>query len=112
MQAQFVEPDEISFSAAISACEKCEEWERALWILAEMHEQAVEANIVSFNAAISACERCSHVNRGLTLMFELQQRGIQQSLSSLTWALARLSVSNRHMIHAALGEAVSQLKAS
>ena len=49
-----VEPDVISFSAAISACEKGGQWERALSLLEEMGRRGVEPDVVSFNAALDA----------------------------------------------------------
>ena len=44
----------ISFSAAISACEKGEQWEQALALLHKMHETSRASNVISLSAAISA----------------------------------------------------------
>eukprot|EP00966_Prymnesium_polylepis_P093678 2167735-Prymnesium_polylepis.1 len=52
-----VEPNEFSFSASISACEKGGQWERALSLLDDMQRRGVRPNMFSFNAAISACEK-------------------------------------------------------
>ena len=48
--------NEVSYNAAISACEKGQQWQRALGLLAAMPAAGVVANVVSYNAAISACE--------------------------------------------------------
>ena len=50
-------PDEISYSAAISACEKGKQWEEALRLLQQMTCRALTPNEISYNAAISACEK-------------------------------------------------------
>ena len=50
-------PDVVSFSAAISACEKGKQWEAALGLLQEMVHQLLTPGVVSFNSAISACEK-------------------------------------------------------
>ena len=47
----------ISFSAAISACEKGGQWERALSLLGKMRKAGITSNVISFSAAISACEK-------------------------------------------------------
>lgn len=51
-----VEPDLISYSAAISACGKAKQWMLALCLLRESQNLALEVNIVTYNAAITACD--------------------------------------------------------
>ena len=46
--------DVISFSAAISACEKVERWQRALSLLDDMRRAGVTLDVISFSAATSA----------------------------------------------------------
>merc|ERR1711971_1152587 len=52
-----VTADRISFSAAISACEKGGQWRRALLLLNDIGLACVTADSISFSAAISACEK-------------------------------------------------------
>ena len=66
----------IIFSAAISACEKGGQWERALSLLDEMRESGVTPNVFSFNAAISACEKGGQVERALSLLEEMRESGV------------------------------------
>lgn len=47
----------ISFNAAISACEKCSEWQMALDLLAALPAAHLEADGITYNAALSACDR-------------------------------------------------------
>ena len=54
MAARGVAPDVISYSAAISACEKGGQWERALALLEQMAVRGVAPNVISYNAAIEA----------------------------------------------------------
>ena len=56
MQQTAVVPDVISYNAAISACEKGQQWQQALSVLAEMQQTAVLPYVISYNAAISACD--------------------------------------------------------
>eukprot|EP00975_Prorocentrum_lima_P017231 3646741-Prorocentrum_lima.AAC.1 len=46
-----VEASEISYNAAISACERGVEWEKAIELLARMAHVTVEANEISYNAS-------------------------------------------------------------
>ena len=49
------EQDTITYSAAISACEKGEAWQHALALFGAMGPAAVEQDTITYNAAISAC---------------------------------------------------------
>ncbi len=44
-------------SWAISACEKGQQWQRALQLLEATQADGVELDVISYNAAISACEK-------------------------------------------------------
>ena len=48
-------PLSIFYSAAISACEKGRQWERALGSMKEMNKQSLQANVITYSATISAC---------------------------------------------------------
>ena len=48
-------PNVISFSAAIPACAKGGQWERACSLLHKMRQVGFTSNIISFSAVISAC---------------------------------------------------------
>eukprot|EP00913_Durusdinium_trenchii_P026775 g25116.t1 len=54
MKESSVRLDVITYSAAISACEKALQWERALELLAEMRAERVPPNRITVNAAINA----------------------------------------------------------
>ena len=57
MRQRGLEPDVITYSAAISACEKGSQWERALELLDEMRQRGLEPDVITYSAAISACEK-------------------------------------------------------
>ncbi|CAK0790673.1 unnamed protein product [Prorocentrum cordatum] len=67
-----LEPDTLSYNSGISACEKCTEWEHALWLLGEALEAKLELTIISYNAGVSACGRSGQWQRGLSLLCELR----------------------------------------
>ncbi|CAE8656583.1 unnamed protein product [Polarella glacialis] len=50
-----VVPNEITYNAAISACEKVGQWQRALSLLGSMPEARTSPDEISFSASISAC---------------------------------------------------------
>ncbi|CAK0894730.1 unnamed protein product [Prorocentrum cordatum] len=72
-----VEPDVISYSAGISACEKGEQWQRALALLREMRKAQLEPNTVSYNAGISACEKGLQWQRALALLLEMRDAKLE-----------------------------------
>ena len=49
-----IQPNVVSYNAAISACEKGKKWELALHWLQELWRSSLEPDVVSYNAAISA----------------------------------------------------------
>ena len=49
-------PNVISYNAVVSACEKGQQGQQALGLLAVMQRTAVLPNVISYSAAISACE--------------------------------------------------------
>eukprot|EP00973_Karenia_brevis_P057172 7954428-Karenia_brevis.AAC.1 len=54
MRRESLHLDVISFSAAISACEKGGQWQ---WARTEMRRESLHVDVISFSAAISACEK-------------------------------------------------------
>ena len=58
----------ISYSAATSACEKCEQWQQSLAFLWEVHEEQVEPHGTSYSAGISACEKGHQWQKALALL--------------------------------------------
>ena len=49
-----LEPDVVSYSGVITACEKCGQWQQALSLLEEMCKAGVSLDMICFNAAIPA----------------------------------------------------------
>ncbi|CAK0832934.1 unnamed protein product [Prorocentrum cordatum] len=82
MREAKVEPDVISCNAGISACEKGEQWQRALTLLSEMREAKVEPDAVSCNAGISACEKGEQWQRALALLSEMREVQLEPSSAS------------------------------
>merc|ERR1712050_522266 len=55
MQMARIQPDVITFNAAISACEKGAQWPRALSLFDGMQKARIQPDVITFNAAIHAC---------------------------------------------------------
>ena len=49
----------ITYSSLISACEKAGQWELALELFNEMHQEGCIPNTVTFNSLITACAQGS-----------------------------------------------------
>ncbi|CAK0881003.1 unnamed protein product [Prorocentrum cordatum] len=61
--------EKVSYSAGISACEKGEQWQRALALLSEMWEAKLEPDLIfSYSAGISACQKGEQWERALALL--------------------------------------------
>jgi pentatricopeptide repeat protein len=77
MQAKGVEPDVITYNAAISACEKGGQWEKALQLLEEMQAKGVEPDVITYSATISACEKGGQWEKALQLLEEMRAKGLK-----------------------------------
>jgi len=79
MPAAGVQPNVISYSAAISACEKASRCDDVLSLLQTMREDGVQPNVISFNAAIQACAAAQQPDVALRL-FEEALRSVEPSI--------------------------------
>ena len=57
MPSKWLEPNVISYSAAISACEKNTPREKALSLLQEMPSEWLEPDVIRHSSAIGTCEK-------------------------------------------------------
>lgn len=74
----FVErPNVITYSAAISACDKGGQYDRALGLLSEMIGLGLEADVVSYNAAISATCKGKQWASALSLLQQMRDEGLE-----------------------------------
>ena len=71
MTASDVQPNVISYNAAISACTQGSQWERALNLFEPMSLNRVWPNNVSYNAAMSACEKGGQWQHALALIADM-----------------------------------------
>lgn len=46
---------QVCYNAAISACGKGRQWQRAVGLLDVMREKGIAPDLISYNAAIDAC---------------------------------------------------------
>ena len=67
-----VERNVITYSSALSACEKGCRWEFSLHVFREMVMAGVERNKIAFKSAIYACERGSNWPSALRLLSETE----------------------------------------
>ena len=72
-----LEPNEFCFAAAISACAKAGEWERALAVYDDMGSRGLVADIVTFDALLAACDKGEQWERALAALNELLDLGLQ-----------------------------------
>ncbi|CAK0852609.1 unnamed protein product, partial [Prorocentrum cordatum] len=64
----------ISYSVGISACEKGEQWQRALALLSEMKEVKLEPNDFSYSAGVTACEKGGQWQQALSILRTVRLR--------------------------------------
>ena len=76
MQAEGVLADTIMYCAAISACEKGGQWQRALQLMEDVQAEGIPAGAITYSAAISACENGRRWQQALHLMGNMQAEGI------------------------------------
>ena len=70
------QPNAITYSVAISACEKGQTPQQVLHLLQEMQRRGLLPNVITYSAAISAREWCQQPQQALHLLQEVQLRGL------------------------------------
>jgi pentatricopeptide repeat protein len=84
MRERGIEPEVITYNAAMTACGKASQWERALELLSEMRERGLEPDMITYSVAISACEKGSQKERALELLSEMRERGLEPNIATYT----------------------------
>ena len=81
-------------NAAITACDVCAQWQRAIALLAHMREGRMLEDSITISAAMSACEKGKQWVRALALLAEmkvmLHEQGLQGNAVAFTSALTAL----------------------
>ena len=73
-------PNVISYNAAISACRRCINLEKALELLQEMKDSGICPNVITYSAVISVCEKCGNLEKALELLQEMKDSGIRPNV--------------------------------
>lgn len=77
MNMEDIEPNVISYSAAIKACEKDGDWPSALEFLDLMRANGVEPNEITFSSVISVAARGNVAYVALNVLREMQNNGLR-----------------------------------
>eukprot|EP00435_Cladocopium_sp_Y103_P060168 s285_g21.t4 len=84
---QRLERNIISYGAAMTACERAEEWQLALSLLDELHSAKLQGNLVTYNTCISACEKAGEWEAALGLFQEILEH-LQADLDVISYSSA------------------------
>ena len=72
MLQQGLQPDVITYSALITACEKGGMAERALQVFDKMLQQGLQPDVITYSALIHACKRGGMGERASQLFDEMR----------------------------------------
>ena len=73
MQTAHLLPDVITYSAATSACEEAQQWQRALGLLVEVQKAHLLPNVFTYSAPISTCEKARQWHQAPSLLAAMQE---------------------------------------
>lgn len=89
MSFKGLEPNAITCSIAISACD--EKWLRALQLLSLSRREELELNLVVHGAALSACERAVQWQQTLLILEETEGSGLSHNIVARNSAISACS---------------------
>jgi len=89
MKKRGVEPTVITYSALISALEKCGQWKLAMDVLEEM-KRDFGTNVIAYSAAIAALSKGQQWEMALNLFRELQGTGASPSVVTYNTTMTAL----------------------
>merc|ERR1712032_433337 len=95
-----LEPDVITNSASISACEKGHQWAMALQILGKMRRSGLEPDVITNSASISACEKGHQWAMALQILGKMRRSSLEPDVVAVLVSLERLYHCARKGIHA------------
>ncbi|CAL1146703.1 unnamed protein product, partial [Cladocopium goreaui] len=75
-------PNMITYGAAISACDRLGESQQALLLLQHLTVGRLRCNVIACSAAISACEKCAEWQNALRLMQMMKDKEIEAHVIS------------------------------
>jgi pentatricopeptide repeat domain-containing protein 1 len=75
MEQAGVAPNVITYSSAITACDRAGEWQQALLLLKHMTDvAAVQPNAITYSAVMSALARKGRYSEAMELLNNIKQR--------------------------------------
>ena len=89
-----VDPDVISYNAAISAYEKGGQWQQALKLFEAMPKAKVDPNVISYSATISACEKGGQWQQALRLFEAMPKAKVDPDVISYNALFDSLKICN------------------
>ena len=72
MKGRGLQPDVITLSVAISACEKGGQWQKAMELFESMKSRGMQPNVITISAAISAFEKGGQWQKALYLIESME----------------------------------------
>ncbi|OLP90813.1 Pentatricopeptide repeat-containing protein, chloroplastic [Symbiodinium microadriaticum] len=81
-------PNVVAYNASISACEKSEQWQRAVHLLEEMFLQQTQVDEISYNSAISACEKAGRWPQALQLLADALRQEVPIDIITINAAIS------------------------
>jgi pentatricopeptide repeat protein len=75
-------PDVKSYTAAIDACSKGGQWQKAVELLHEMPQHRLKADVTCYNATIDACSKGGQWQKAVEVLREMQQQGLKPNAIS------------------------------
>ena len=79
--------DLIAYSATISACEKCQQWQYALLLFHEI-KAGSHVDLITYNSVISACENAGKWQEALELLFEAEDVSLKTTTMTYNVAIS------------------------
>eukprot|EP00438_Fugacium_kawagutii_P031975 Skav234152 [mRNA] locus=scaffold2592:207880:209484:+ [translate_table: standard] len=87
-----MQPNLVTYSAAISACQSAAQWQEAVFLFGKMRSKEMLPNVITYSAVLSACDKGGQWERSLKL---LQEMGESQVLPDSVACGAALSACER-----------------
>merc|ERR1712151_716935 len=80
MQPQDLAPDVITYSASISACEKGQQPQTTMSLLASMQPHDLAPDVITYSTAISACEKGQQPHTAMSLLTSMHTHDLAPSV--------------------------------
>jgi len=92
-----IKPNAHCYSAAVNACEKGGQWQRALELFQQMQDNHVQPTTITCTSVVSACKVCGQWQEALSVLTQMKTMGVPADAHTFSNAISACNKAGKWM---------------